>query len=86
MQMGEKLQKQFQTSINHHSFTAARQLIHTHGESWYDQAIEELHTALIQHYGPRPLTQQQLATTFRRSDLLPLLTASKQLKTEPPNH
>ncbi len=75
MQMGEKLQKQLQTSINHHSFTAARQLIHTHGESWYDQAIEELHTALIQHYGPRPLTQQQLATTFRRSDLLPLLTA-----------
>ena len=43
-------------------------------DSLYQQAVKDIQSALEACYGNRPISLQQLSATFRRGDLLTILS------------
>jgi hypothetical protein len=64
--------------VSHRNFTDLKQSFETQQEDWHHTAIEQIQQALIQCYGDRPISLQQLAATFRRGDLLEMLRGVSQ--------
>ena len=60
------------THTNYADLTAA---LTEDGDRYYALAIDSLHAALVTCYGKRKVSLQQLAATFRRGDLLEMLSA-----------
>lgn len=79
MGMGRRLLKRMGielAGLNHHSFLEARQLIENEGEFFFQAAVQDVAAALQKLYGQRDISMQQLSATFRRGDLIELLSAS----------
>lgn len=64
------------SKLDHRMFEAARQLIETKGDEYFERSVNALERALSQLYGAQPLSLQRLSATFRRGDLLEYLTPS----------
>ena len=76
MLMGEALLRDLGVPLerlDHRQFPAARQLIETRGEQYFDHAIAALQLALRRLYGDQSLSLLRLSATFRRGDLLQVL-------------
>jgi hypothetical protein len=59
--------------LDHRNFDAARQLIETKGDQYFERSVAALTQALHDLYGGQPLSLQRLSATFRRGDLLEYL-------------
>jgi hypothetical protein len=59
--------------IDHRTFDAARELIETKGDEYFDSSIATLQVALSKLYGGQPVSLQRLSATFRRGDLFQYL-------------
>ena len=55
--------------VDHITFDAARALIETKGDEYFDRAVSTLETAVAGLYGGQPVSLQRLSATFRRGDL-----------------
>lgn len=62
--------------LTHRNFETARKRLEDSGESYFDQAVGQLQTALEQLYGQQPVSLLRLSATFRRGDLLEYLPRS----------
>jgi hypothetical protein len=60
-------------ALDHRNFEAARQLVETRGEEYFDRATSVLEAALQKLYGGQPVSLLRLSATFRRGDLLQYL-------------
>jgi AIPR protein len=72
MQMGKQLLKNLQVQLpelDHRNFATAQTLIENNVESYFDQAVQEIHNALKALYAGE-VSQQQMSATFRRGDLI----------------
>lgn len=63
--------------LDHRQFDAARRLVDERTDAYYHRAIDAISTALTALYGAQDLPLQRLSATFRRGDLLPLLTTTR---------
>ncbi|MFI4912931.1 MAG: AIPR family protein [Sedimentisphaeraceae bacterium JB056] len=59
--------------LNHRNFQNILQAFNETKEQFHKISIEELKTALVECYGERKVSLQQLSATFRRGDLLEML-------------
>ena len=78
MRMGVLLLRELKTSLpnlNHSNFQPALDLITQRGEAYFSAAVQEIDQALKYLYGEKTISMQQLSATFRRGDLIHLLTA-----------
>ncbi len=62
------------SDLDHRSFESARHLVEEKGEYFFDKASKELDVALGALYGETEVSLQRLSATFRRGDLLELLS------------
>lgn len=79
MLMGEYLLQELRITLDrldHRQFEAARRCIETMGESYFERAVDALRGALRRLYGDQSLSLQRLSATFRRGDLLEVLTTN----------
>ena len=60
--------------ISHRNFKDLLSSFETRHDEFYRNAIEKIERALISCYGEREISLQQLSATFRRGDLLEMLT------------
>lgn len=60
-------------ALSHRNFEAARTLVEEKGESYFDDSVSLLQTALEKLYGSQPISSLRLSATFRRGDLLEYL-------------
>ena len=67
-------------NINHRNFEVLKEKISNSKDCFYEQALQKIKAALVQCYGDREISLQQLSATFRRGDLLEML--EKQLISE----
>ena len=77
MQMGQRLLKDVGTTLdglNHQNFNQAKGLIEEHGETYFQASLQDIHKALGALYGEQEISIQQLSATFRRGDLVQILT------------
>jgi hypothetical protein len=69
------------TNLDHRNFGAARDLVETKADAYFDGAVQELKLALDKLYGSQQVSLQRLSATFRRGDLFsylqPAPTAAK---------
>ena len=73
MQMGRRLLDEMNLDIkqlNHQTFVKAYELIQEKGETYFNQALEDVQNALENLYGQQTISLQQLSATFRRGDLI----------------
>jgi len=78
MLMGRKLltaMRQSVATISHRNFNDMCTSFEQHKTQFHQSAIDEITTALSEFYGHREISLQQLAATFRRGDLIEMLTA-----------
>ncbi len=76
MLMGQSLLQDLEVpleKVDHITFDAARKLIETKGDQYFDNAIATLQVALSKLYGGQPVSLQRLSATFRRGDLFQYL-------------
>jgi hypothetical protein len=59
--------------LDHRTFDAARTLIETKGDKYFDSAVCALQIALSKLYGGQSVGLQRLSATFRRGDLFQYL-------------
>ncbi len=62
-------------AVSHRNFKELSEALRTQRTEFHRRAIKDIQRALIQCYGDRPISLQQLSATFRRGDLLEMLTA-----------
>ncbi|MDE0039396.1 MAG: AIPR family protein [Gammaproteobacteria bacterium] len=60
--------------VSHRNFTELTASLTEDGDRYYALALDALETALVACYGDREVSLQQLAATFRRGDLLEMLS------------
>lgn len=78
MQMAKKIGEKFQlgvkwTNLNHRNFQEVKLDLDDNIEIYFDQAVDDIHQALIKLYGEdyeHKTSLQQLSATFRRADLI----------------
>lgn len=59
--------------LDHRNLGQAKELLESHGETWFVQAREDVQQALSSLYGGQDVSVQQLPATFRRGDLIETL-------------
>ena len=77
MRMGKILLEERQIAfdaVSHRNFKDLSETLHIQRTEFHHRAIEDIQRALTQCYGDRPISLQQLSATFRRGDLLEMLT------------
>ncbi len=77
MQMGKYLLAELNcklAGLSHLNFTTAKSLIEQTGNVFFIQAVADIAQALTALYGKRTLSAQQLSATFRRGDLIAILS------------
>lgn len=77
MQMGRRLLKDIVIdlkSMDHRVFDKAKNLIEQQGENYFQSAIKDIEEALKELYGDKEISLQQLSATFRRGDLIGILS------------
>ena len=62
--------------VSHKNFAAAKQTLDERCDVYYAGALDTIDAALRSCYGPREISLQQLAGTFRRGDLMEMLDNS----------
>jgi hypothetical protein len=62
-------------AVSHRNFKELSETLRTQRTEFHRRAIDDIQRALTQCYGDRPISLQQLSATFRRGDLLEMLTA-----------
>lgn len=73
MQMGHRLLGDLNTDLeglDHRSYFQAKELVEKKGESYFEEAVEDVDRALVDLYGKQDISMQQLSATFRRGDLI----------------
>lgn len=73
MQMGRRLLHELGvqlSDLNHRNFAQAVQLIEKNGNTYFEQALQDVDNALKKLYGDTTVSLQQLSATFRRGDLI----------------
>ena len=60
--------------ISHRNFKDLLSIFETRHDEFYRNAIEKIQSALVACYGERDISLQQLSATFRRGDLLEMLS------------
>lgn len=63
--------------FDHRAFDAARNLIETKGDHYFQQAVEALGEAVAKLYGNQTVSLQRLSATFRRGDLFQYLAPGR---------
>jgi len=61
-------------ALNHRNFKSIADEFASNYENYYNNAVQEVVSALEACYGKRKISLQQLSATFRRGDLLEILT------------
>lgn len=77
MQMGKKLMNDMDiqsAELSHQNFQQAVQLISRNRESYFTDAVQDIQQALHELYGRQNISLQQLSATFRRGDLIAMLS------------
>jgi len=78
MQMGRRLLAELGLSsvreISHLNFRAGFDLIEANGNSYYQASLQDIENALLGLYGEQAISLQQLSATFRRGDLIEMLS------------
>lgn len=78
MQMAKKIGEKFKlgvkwSNLNHRNFQEVKLDLDEHIEQYFNQAVDDIHQALIKLYGSdyeQKTSLQQLSATFRRADLI----------------
>ena len=76
MQMGRRLLQEMRIELpklDHRNFDIAKDLIDAKGDEFYSSAVQDIQHALVELYGQRTISLQQLSATFRRGDLIDYL-------------
>ena len=80
MQMGKRLLRELDidlSNLDHRNFEQAKAFVEKRGESYFYEAVGDVHRALQSLYGEQyneTISLQQLSATFRRGDLIERLT------------
>lgn len=78
MQMGRRLLAELGLSsvqeISHLNFRAGLDLIEANGNSYYQASLQDIEKALLGLYREQAISLQQLSATFRRGDLIEMLS------------
>jgi hypothetical protein len=73
MQMGKKLLNDLNIKLDqldHRNFTNAKELIEKDGDNYFNSAVQDVERSIVELYGNRDISIQQLSATFRRGDLI----------------
>ncbi len=62
------------SEVTHRNFRDVKQSFQKNAKSYHEKAVSELRESLTQCYGDRKVSLQQLSATFRRGDLLEMLS------------
>lgn len=75
-------QEDISVSISHKNFRQLLEDFENRKEEYYQTAISQIQQALITCYGNRKISLQQLSATFRRGDLLEILTVNLRISSD----
>lgn len=76
MQMGQRILAEMNIEmeeISHQNFQLAQQLVEQNGDTYFENAVQDIQQALQALYGTQEISLQQLSATFRRGDLIDTL-------------